>query len=317
MKPNLVYSPGYDLSLWGLERLHPFDAHRYSRAWSVILEQGGHGILSRWTQPPAPVSDQALLRVHTPAYLDALHSSAAVARALEFWPCRFVPNALLQSKVLRPMRLAVEGTVIATDLALRDGIAMNIGGGYHHAFRDHGEGFCVFADVAVSIAAHRATGRLGPHDPVVVIDLDAHRGNGFEDAVRGDASISILDLYNFQVYPGLHQGEPDQFPFMVPVRGSTTSAEYLQVVREEVSGFLTSVPRPQVAFYVAGTDIVSGDRLGGMQVSPEAVGQRDRLVVEALAGRGIPTVIVTGGGYSKGSHRLVAQLALYVCNRFT
>ncbi len=316
MKPNLVYSPGYDLPLLGLERLHPFDAHKYTRAWSIIREQGGPGILNRWTQPPAPVSDEALLRVHTPEYLGSLHSSAVVAKALELWPCRFVPNAVLQSRVLHPMRLAVEGTILATALALREGVAMNVGGGYHHAFRDHGEGFCVYADVAVSIAAHRATGRLGADDPVVVIDLDAHRGNGFEDAVRDDASIHILDVYNFQVYPGLHDDDPDRFPFLVPIRANTSSTAYLQIVREELPRFLASVPRPKLAFYLAGTDVVSGDPLGGLQVTPEAIGERDRLVLDALAGGEIPTVIVTAGGYSEESHRLVAQLALYVSNRF-
>ncbi len=310
MKPLLVYSPGYDIALPGLDWLHPFDGRKYSRAWSR-LHASTRGACERiWERPAQPVEDAELLRVHDRAYLQSLASPKVVARALEVKPLAWLPRSLIERRILRPMRLACAGTLLAARRALRDGaVAMNVGGGFHHAFRDHGEGFCLYADVAAAIAAARAEGLLSASDPVAIIDLDAHRGNGVWDLCGRDPAVHVLDLYNFQVYPGLLPGSVDEFPFQVPLKAQSGDDVYLATLREELPRFLASMPAPRLAIYNAGTDVLEGDPVGRLRVSAEGVDTRDRLVLEALAGRGIPTVIVTSGGYTAKSHELVARLA--------
>ena len=315
MKPVLVHRPDYDLSLYGLERLHPFDGHKFSRAWALVERRLGGGAFA--LRPDGPVTVEDLLRVHTADYLQSLRSPAIVARALEVRALRFLPRGLMERHILQPMRLAVAGTILAMQEALGAGgaIAMNLGGGFHHAFRDHGEGFCLYADAAVAIAAARAHGLLTATDPIAVIDLDAHRGNGFWDACGADPAIHVLDLYNFQTYPGLFPGDPDAFPFQIPLKANSADAPYLETVREELPKFLQSIPRPRVVIYNAGTDIVRGDPVGRLAVSPDGVRERDRLVLTALIERDLPAVIVTSGGYTTASHELIADLAIAVVER--
>lgn len=313
MKASLVYSPAYDMYFPGFSWLHPFDGRKFSRAWSVIRSRGGD--VPR-LEPDGPVTDEILLRVHTRAYLDSLGSSSVVARALEAWPLRCLPNGLLRRRLLTPMRWAAAGTILAMRRALADGgVAMNLGGGFHHAFPDHGEGFCLFADVAVAVADLRARGILNPGERVAIIDLDAHRGNGVEACLGADPDVRILDLYNFQVYPGPHPGPMDGFPYIVPLRAGLGGADYLDSVREELPRFLEREGPFRLALYNAGTDVVRGDRLGRLDVSPEQVQERDRYVVDGLKARGIPTAIVTSGGYTALSYPLIAELALHVLGR--
>ncbi|HEX7898060.1 MAG TPA: histone deacetylase [Planctomycetota bacterium] len=309
MKASLVYASSYDMYFPGFSWLHPFDGRKFSRAWKTIEARAGEAATRARIQPEAPVSDESLLRVHTRAYLDSLGSSAVVARALEAGPLRFLPNGLLRWRLLTPMRWAVAGTILALSRALADGgVSMNLGGGFHHAFPDHGEGFCLFADAAVAIMELRARKLLAPGDRVAVIDLDAHRGNGFDACLGKDADVRILDLYNVQAYPG--PGE--KVPYAVPLRAGLGDAEYLERAREELASFLDQAGPFRLALYNAGTDIVRGDRVGQLDVSPEGVRERDRHVVDTLSKRGIPAAIVTSGGYTSLSHALIAELALHL-----
>ncbi|HET6148323.1 MAG TPA: histone deacetylase [Polyangia bacterium] len=313
MKPVLVYAPGYDLSLPGFDRFHPFDGRKFSRAWRLIEKRLGTSLASCWDSPAVPADDVDLLRVHSSEYLSSLAASpAVVAKALEIWPLKLLPRGIIQRRLLHPMKLAVAGTILATRRALQgDGaVAMNVGGGFHHAFRDHGEGFCLYADVAVALATARASGALGERDPVAVIDLDAHRGNGVWDILGSDPAVRVLDVYNFQTYPGLFDGDTEDFPFLVPIKAGTADGPYLDIVRQELPRFLAAMPKPRLAVYNAGTDILAGDPVGHLAVSAEGVIARDRFVLETLIGAEIPTAIVTSGGYTHRSHELIAELAL-------
>jgi histone deacetylase 11 len=313
----LVYSPRYDFSLFGLERLHPFDAHKFSRAWARLAERLGSELDRYWEEPKEPIAEADLLLVHDAAYLDSLHRSSVIAAAIELGPLGLVPNALLQRGLLEPMRLAAAGTLLAAERALENAgtMAMNLGGGYHHAFGDHGEGFCLYADAAVAIAALRARGLLAQDDTIAVIDLDAHRGNGFWDIVQDDPAVHVLDMYNVQNYPGPFPGDDAAYPFQIPLRARLEDARYLETVARELPRFLASMPPPRLAIYNAGTDILAGDPIGGLAVSAEGIIERDRIVVDALSDRRIPTVIVTSGGYTHHSHVLVAELAQRVVER--
>ena len=316
MTPRLVFSPKYDLTLYGLERLHPFDGRKYSRAWGRISGALGEKAAALLEAPQAQVTDDRLLLVHTQAYLDTLDSSTeAIAQALELPFLRLLPHSVLKSRVLAPMRLATQGTIQAMGHALGGTTTMNIGGGYHHAFPDHGEGFCLYADVPVALAHHRQAGAIAADEPVLLIDLDAHRGNGFFAAFENDPAVHILDLYNAQRYPGFFDGDEDRHPYQVPLKAGRTDGDYRAALDRELPEFLESVPGPRLAIYNAGTDIIAGDRLGGHEVSYDGVAARDRLIVDTLARRNIPTVIVTSGGYSDASHRLIADLAIHLIER--
>ena len=314
MNAALVYSPDYDISLPGLDWLHPFDGRKFSRAWTRL------GALSRGTceqvllRPEAPIATNDLLRVHSQTYLDSLGSPSVVAKALEIGPLAWLPPGLVERRILRPMRMACAGTLLAMSHALQKRtLAMNLGGGFHHAFRDHGEGFCIYADVAAALAAVRAQGLLSANDPVAIIDLDAHRGNGVWSLCGSDPSVHVMDIYNAQVYPGFFPGSVEEFPFQIPVKAQTADEAYLATLREELPPFLASMPRkPALAIYNAGTDVLAGDPVGRLAVSEEGVVARDAMVLEALSGQGIPTVIVTSGGYSPKSYELIAQLACRV-----
>lgn len=316
MTTRLVYSPRYDLTLYGLERLHPFDGRKYSRAWGRIAEAVGDRLADLWDETEAPVTDDRLLLVHSQDYLDSLATSPrAIAQAMELPFLRFLPHWVLKNRLLTPMRFAVQGTIQAMGHALNGATAMNIGGGYHHAFPDHGEGFCLYADVPVALAHHRETGAIGRDDPVLLIDLDAHRGNGFFAAFEADPAVHIFDVYNAQRYPGFFEGGARRHPYQIGLRADRKDAEYHAVLDRDLPKFLDSVATPRIAIYNAGTDIITGDQLGGFDVSYDGVHARDRLIVDTLAARGIPTIVVTSGGYSDASHRLVADLAIHLVER--
>src|SRR5947209_5368629 len=141
----LVYSPAYNVTACGLERLHPFDGVKYRRIHDWLIAQG----LRRMTDftAPTPPTDADLAAVHSPDYLASLRRRMVLARILEVPLVAALPAAFTRWRVLRPMRLATGGTLLACRLALERGVAINLGGGFHHASGQRGGGFCVYADV--------------------------------------------------------------------------------------------------------------------------------------------------------------------------
>lgn len=313
MNSNFFYTPEYDFSLFGIERLHPFDGKKYSKAWQLLTNDVGKELGDVWVNPEKPIDDDDLQIVHQQQYLSSLHSSKTIAQVLEIRAAKYLPNKLLQKRFINPARYAVTGTIQATKAAISSHcIGMNIGGGFHHAFPDHGEGFSFFADAALSINYCRAKNLFNNDDNIVMIDLDAHRGNGFEHIYANDASVHIFDMYNFQVYPGLHSGDPDEFPFFIPLKAQSNTDRYLNILTNDLPSFLNNVKNPRLAFYNAGTDILEHDTLGGLNVQYSGVIERDKFVLEELTKRDIPTVIMTSGGYSQQSFKLIAEMAKHV-----
>jgi acetoin utilization deacetylase AcuC-like enzyme len=188
-------------------------------------------------------------------------------------------------------RLASAGTLLAARTALVEGIAGNLAGGTHHAFADHGEGFCVLNDVAVAIAVLRAEGRLRR---AVVIDLDVHQGNGTAAIFAADDAVFTFSMHGERNYPirkmrsSLDLGLPD----------GTDDTAYLAALRRRLPGVLDTAS-PELAFYLAGVDVAAGDRYGKLALSDEGVRLRDREVIERVRERGIPLVILLAGGYAE------------------
>ena len=283
MKAHLVYSDSYNISVPGLDWLHVFDGRKFGRAWDLLAGEFGPALNDVRITPEREVNTEELLTVHTPEYLESLSSSSVIAQALEVGPIRWLPTSFVDTHLLRPMRYAAYGTVVAADAAVEPSIAVNLGGGFHHAFASRGEGFCIYADVAMAIQLMRRRGAIGPHDPIWVIDLDAHRGNGIEDIFGHDENVHFFDIYNFQIYPGPPSGpEKAEPPFLIPVKSRCSEEFYLTTLHRELDQFLESAPSPKLAFYNAGTDVVDGDPLGRLKVSEDGVFERDRYVIDSL-----------------------------------
>lgn len=309
MKPQFIYSDQYDISMYGIEKLHPFDGKKYSRAWKLFCDSHKLDHVIAINNNDC-ASDEFLKLAHSADYLERLTHSTEVARVIEIELAKLLPNSALQTKLLAPAKRATYGTWLATQAALKERkVVMNFGGGFHHAYTDHGEGFCFFADAALSILHARHKQLLTATDEILMIDLDAHRGNGFESFFTEDRTVKIFDMYNFQTYPGMHPGDIDDFPFMIPLRAGMSGDEYIKALKDELPTFFESSNKPALAFYNAGTDILKGDALGGLNVLFEQVVERDHYVISQLVSRGIPTVVMTSGGYTKDSYKLVAKLA--------
>ena len=310
MPTQLIYSPEYDYQLGALSVLHPFEGCKYSKAWKRISATQPALSKKRLTVPESAISSARIAAVHDSEYLCALKTSSAIARVVEVPLLQFIPAQILQQRLLKPALWACEGTRLAVDWALENkGLPMNIGGGFHHAYSDHGEGFCFYADAAMAVASAKQQGKMQSTDVVWLIDLDAHRGNGYEATLGRECPLSVFDMYNFQVYPGLH---PESDPFMFPLKAYTNDRSYLEILHAELPAFVASSPSPALIFYNAGTDVVQGDKVGRLGLSVKGVIERDLFVLEVLSKLNIPTVVLTSGGYNSDSPELIATLALNI-----
>jgi histone deacetylase 11 len=315
---RVVYHRRYNIGFFGLERLHPFDSRKYGRAWALLREQLGSDLLRCHIQVDRPVSDQELLSVHSQEYLSKLKSSRVIATTLEMPPFGLFPGWLLRWRVLQPMRWATRGSVLAAKAALETGLSVNLSGGYHHAKPSSGEGFCVFSDAALIVRQVRAEGLMQKSEKVAYIDLDAHQGNGVCHQFRDDSDVFIFDMYNRDIYPREDFEARHRIDCNVPLSFNSTGSEYLRLLRSRLSPFLDSVSKSgtvKLAIYNAGTDVFSGDKLGGLCLSEEDVLTRDLFVIRELWERRVPTVMLLSGGYSRQSYRLVAMTVLELIRR--
>jgi histone deacetylase 11 len=316
IQPIIVYSPGYDLHLLGVERLHPFDGRKYSRAYHLALHHLGAALARRTLRPRHPIARAHLLAVHSADYLAAIRSRRTIAQIVELPLLAGLPGFLLDWRLLAPMRLATHGTLLAARQALLTGLAFNLGGGFHHASQEQGEGFCFYADVTIAIAALRQAGKLVlGRDRVLIVDLDAHQGNGHERLALNDPDLFIFDLYNRDIFPRDHAARR-RIDYEVTVPMGADDGLYLGRLNAHLPQALARAGQARLAFYIAGTDIYEHDQLGGLRVSAQGIFERDRYVLETLAEASIPTIVVTGGGYSPDSHRHIARTVEFLLSRW-
>jgi histone deacetylase 11 len=302
----LVYSPGYNITAFGLERLHPFDSLKYRRIHDWLVRQG-------LRKPadfvrPRPVSRADLLRVHTAEYLRTLRDRRVLAGILEVPPVRYLPAWMTDWRVLRPMRRAAGGTVLACRLAAERGLAINLGGGYHHASGSRGGGFSVYADGPLGLHFLREGGRFRT---VLVVDTDAHQGDGTADAVRQWAGVFVLDFYQDPLFP---------FPKVVedmpvPLPPWTQGAAYLDWLRAKLPLALDRY-RPEFVLYNAGSDVLRDDPLTHLELTPAEMAERDLYVVTEVRERGVPLAILLSGGYGPASWRAHAESIEGILTRF-
>jgi histone deacetylase 11 len=302
----LVYSPAYNITACGLERLHPFDSVKYRRIHDWLVYQG----LRTPTNfvEPRSCTRAELLAVHTAPYLRSLRSRRVLARILEVPQVALLPAWLTHWRVLRPMRRASGGTVHACRLALEQGLAINLGGGYHHAGPNQGGGFCIYADVPLALALLRRDGLIGS---ALVIDTDAHQGNGTADAIRPWPWAHLLDFYDESLYPW--PKAPEEMP--VPLPPLVNGAEYLDTLRQHLPAGLERA-RPDLVVYNAGSDVLWSDPLSSLMLTADDLAERDLYVVTAVRERGLPLAMVLSGGYGPASWEAHARSIEGILARF-
>jgi len=295
----IIYSDEYNIRFFGLEKFHPFDSLKYARVYEALR----HGALSTRQITTAGVPDDKTINaVHTEQYLDDLRGSWTIARVTELNFLRFFPAPLARALILRPMLHQAGGTVIAAQLALDHGWAINLGGGFHHAHAALGEGFCPYADIAMAVHHLRAQNKA---QKFMILDFDAHQGNGHERDFTGDDSVFIGDIYNADIYPGDEVAKKG-IDLDVPIDPYTGDALYLRTVKKTLDEAFRSF-RPDILFYIAGSDILEGDPLGALAVSADGLITRDEYVFAAARKNNVPIVYLFGGGYQKSNAAIIVR----------
>ena len=260
---------------------------KYSRLLDLLLADGV--LAAGDILQPEPLDAPTLELVHTPAYLAKLASSglsAAEQRRL----------GLPWSEALwERARLAAGGTLLAARTALERGLAGNLAGGTHHAFADHGEGFCALNDVAIAIRKLQAERAI---ERAAVIDLDVHQGNGTAAIFEAENEVFTFSMHGERNYPlAKMRSNVD-----VPLRDGVGDEEYLDILQLNLPAVLDSA-KPDIAFYLAGVDVAAGDRYGKLALTEDGIRRRDRCVIESVRGRAVPLTIVLAGGYAPSRAR--------------
>ncbi len=199
--PRIIYSRHYNIGFYGIERLHPFDSRKYARAWKLLRRHFGSALHQLRVTPKRPANLDELSLIHTAEYLTKLRNPKYVAGALEIPQIQQLPGWAIDWHVLRPMRWATRGTIIAAQESLIHGFAVNLSGGYHHAKPHHGEGFSIYADVGIAVASLRKDKLIAETDRVIHIDADAHQGNGICHTFMNDNRVFLFDIFNSRIYP--------------------------------------------------------------------------------------------------------------------
>ncbi|MEK7722372.1 MAG: histone deacetylase, partial [Elusimicrobiota bacterium] len=275
---KIVFSKYYTVKMPG----HVFRTGKFEAALKLLLREGI--ILKKDVLSPVAPSKAELLLVHSPAW---------VRKNLEF---KFKPEDSVRAGlkitrgVARAHLMSVGGAILAARLALENGIGINCGGGSHHAFRGHGEGFCLLNDIAVAVKKlleERLIKRA------MVIDLDAHQGNGTASIFRGDRRVFTFSMHGAEIYPGRKENSSVD----IELRPGAGDAAYLAALRRELPRAMDRF-RPDFAVYVAGADVYKGDLLGGLCLTMGGIKKRDAFVFQECLVRRVPAALALSGGYA-------------------
>ncbi|HXC00052.1 MAG TPA: histone deacetylase [Terriglobales bacterium] len=311
---KLIYSDGYFLPIGA----HVFPAEKYKRIHDQLL---AYEIAAPSDfLVPHLATDQDVLLVHTPQYVEKLKTGTLSPREEMELEVPYSPE------LVRAFWLAAGGSILAADHALNDGVAFNIGGGFHHAFPDHGEGFCVINDVAIAIRRMQRDGRIRT---AMTVDCDVHQGNGTAAIFGGarspgdplrSASTSGLKTTPESKTGGAHAGDvftislhqENNYPAWKPPSSIDVNLpdgigddDYLAWLDNALSSGLRQFD-PELLCYIAGADPYREDQLGGLSLTIDGLKRRDELVFRVARARGIPAMVTYAGGYARNVEDTVA-----------
>ena len=298
---RLVYSEHYDLNLGA----HVFQSKKYKWLHDRLL----------WTRfaekedfvAPEPAADEDVLLVHTAEWVTKLRSGTLSYQDILRLEIPY------SRQMVEAFWLAAGGTILAARHALAGRIGYNVGGGFHHAFAGHGEGFCAINDIAVAI---RRLQRDGAIQRAMVVDCDVHHGNGTAGIFSADDSVFTLSIHQFNNYPT----EKPLSNVDIHLVDGVGDAEYLNRLGNGYRAALAMF-KPQLVVYVAGADPYYEDQLGGLSLTFEGLMERDRLVIRTALSHEIPVAIVLAGGYAANVedtitiHANTATVAKELCGK--
>ncbi len=282
---KIIYSPKYEVDVGD----HVFNMAKYRLTKERLLAHG------EFTEAdfvePEPASDEDILRVHTPAYVEKLKTGTLSAEEIAGLEIGFSP-ALVEASWLW-----AGGSILAGRRALEEGGCYHMGGGFHHAFPDHGEGFCAINDIAVAIRRLLADKlvRLA-----MVIDCDVHQANGTAGIFQDESDVYTFSIHMEDGYPALRP--PSDLDLGLP--DGTGDSGYLEELDKGIDQALSHL-YPDIIFYVAGADPFSGDQLGGLNITLDGLKHRDEMVFTKAKEKGVPVVTVLAGGYANWLEDLV------------
>jgi acetoin utilization deacetylase AcuC-like enzyme len=275
---------------------HRFPMLKYDLIAEQLLYEGT--ITESNLFSPSRISQTDLLRSHNSEYVHALNTLSLSASEI-----RKTGFALTQELVQRE-EIIMQGTIDAALYATEFGIGMNIAGGTHHAYKEHGEGFCLYNDIV--LAADYLLARALAKQ-VLVVDLDVHQGNGTAKMAEGNQAIFTFSMHGATNYPA-HKEQSD---LDIALPDETTDAVYLKILRETLPKLIDDV-KPDHIFFQSGVDVLKTDRLGKLSLTREGCKERDRYVINLCKQNGIPLTISLGGGYSES----IIDIIEAHCNTF-
>jgi len=276
---KLVYDDRYDLHLGA----HVFPSQKYRLVREQLLTEGI--ATPEDFVAPQPATDDDILRVHSQEYVYKLKTGTLSHTEIMRME---VPYS---KELVEACRLAAGGSILAGKRALEDGWAVNIGGGFHHAYPDHGEGFCVIHDVAVAIRRLQFDQAI---ETAMVVDTDVHHGNGTAAIFGGDGTVFTLSIHQKNNYP--YPKPPSTIDIHLP--DGTNDHDYLAMLEKNLHKAYHDFS-PQILFYVGGADPYREDQLGGLALTMEGLAQRDALVFDYARRHGVPVTITLAGGYAR------------------
>ena len=274
----IVFHPAYEVDIG----THVFPTRKYRLVSERLREK--HTIARDNIKQPTAVSDDDVALVHTAEYIEKIRRGSFSAQE------ELLLEVPFSSELRDAMWLCAGGTLLTAALALERGVAVHLGGGFHHAFPDHGEGFCLVNDVAVAIGVLRRDNLV---DRVLVIDLDVHHGNGTAAIFADEEAVFTFSMHQEQNYPAVKPpGDLD-----IGLEDGTDDVTYLRKLETHLPDIISD-HRPDIAFYLAGADPYIQDQLGGLNLSIEGLKKRDELVFDYLRGAVVPVAVTLAGGYA-------------------
>jgi len=275
---KFVYSDSY----WMVNfKDHVFPVSKYRLVYEKLLKKGA--VKKSFIEPYIP-DDADFLRAHAPKYIKKIKSGKLSSSELMALELPFSEEAI------RFFFLTTGGTIRASEAAIRDGMSVHIGGGFHHAFSDHGEGFCVLNDVAVALEKMKSQGKI---QRAMVVDCDVHQGNGTAAILKDKSYAFTFSLHQMDIYPaekatssldvGLWSGDGDE--------------EYITALDHHIPRIYDQYS-PDLIYYLAGADPYRKDQLGDLNLTFKGLEKRDQIVLDNAQKRGCPVVILFAGGYA-------------------
>ncbi len=260
---------------------HVFPIKKYRLLYEKLLKSG---VKRDCFFTPLPAQDEDILLVHSAKYIRKLKTGSLSRAEIAALELPFSPE------LVRFAWLTCGGTILAAKLALASGLAVHLGGGFHHAFPDHGEGFCVLNDVAVAAEKMR---REGKAKRIMIVDCDVHQGNGTAFIFARQNDVFTFSIHQMDLYPA----EKPRSSLDIELWSGDGDEEYLAALRAHFPRLYFQF-KPQLVFYLAGADPYEKDQLGGLKLTKEGLKERDRIIIGEARRLNIPVVILLAGGYA-------------------